>query len=114
MLEHASNWAKYLAEPNPGALEKVLDCFHEFINKCDPGILSSMQVSVFKPMIEKCLGQAKANLKSKSLECMLLLFEVSENFEEETMDTLLTFCKSNKQKVSRITLKRHIKTKILV
>ena len=27
MAEHASNWAKYLAEPNPGALEKVLECF---------------------------------------------------------------------------------------
>lgn len=27
MNEHASKWPKYLVEPNPGALEKVLDCF---------------------------------------------------------------------------------------
>ena len=100
MMEHASNWAKYLAEPNPGALEKVLECFQEYIIKSEPGILSSMQVSVIKPMIEKCLGAAKPNLKLKSQECMLLLFEVSENFEEETMDALLGFCKSSKQKVS--------------
>ena len=107
MMEHASNWSKYLAEPNPGALEKVLDCFLEYIIKCEPGILSSMQVSVFKPMIEKCLGAAKPNLKAKSQECMLTLFEVSENFEEETMDALLTFVKSTKPKVSKKFLTSH-------
>lgn len=42
MMEHASKWATYLMEPNPGALEKVLDCFLEFIKKCDPGLLSSL------------------------------------------------------------------------
>ena len=42
MNEHASKWAKYLAEPNPGALEKVLECFSVFIDKCDPSILSSI------------------------------------------------------------------------
>ena len=98
--EHASKWATYLMEPNPGALEKVLDCFQEFIRKCEPGLLSSIQVSLFKPMIEKQLGHAKASLKAKSLDCMLLFFEFSENFEEDTMDTLLNFCKSTKQKVS--------------
>ena len=56
MMEHASNWAKYLMEPNPGALEKVLDCFNEFLIKCEPGLLSSIQVSLFKPMIDKCLS----------------------------------------------------------
>ena len=56
MNEHASNWGKYLLEANPGALEKVLECFLEFIIKTDPSILSGMQVSIIKPMVEKCLG----------------------------------------------------------
>ena len=78
----------------------VLDCFNEFITKCDPGILSSMQVSVVKPMIEKCLGQSKASLKAKSLECMMLIFEVSENFEDETTDVIVELMKKPKPKVS--------------
>lgn len=42
MNEHASKWAKYLADPNPGALEKVLECFGIFIDKCDPALLASV------------------------------------------------------------------------
>ena len=43
-------------------------------------------------LTEKCLGHAKPNIKSKSLECLLLIFEVGENFEEsvETFNSLLT------------------------
>lgn len=41
MNEHSSKWPKYLLEPNPGALEKVLECFGTFIDRCDPGILAS-------------------------------------------------------------------------
>ena len=55
-MEHSSNWSKYLNEANPGAMEKVLECFLEYIIKTEPGILSSMQVSILKPMVEKCLG----------------------------------------------------------
>ena len=82
----------------------VLDCFNEFITKCDPGFLSSMQASVVKPMIEKCLGQTKASLKAKSLECMMLIFEVSENFEDETTDVIVELMKKPKPKVSNQTL----------
>ena len=57
-------------------------------------------MSVIKPMVEKCLGQAKATLKQKSQECMLMLFEVSESFDEDTMDAILAFVKSKKPKVS--------------
>ena len=88
MNQHASKWAKYLAEPNPGALEKVLDCFQVYIDKCDPAILASMQNSVYPPIMDKCLGAAKPTLKAKSMECMLLFFEVSENFGDETLDAL--------------------------
>ena len=41
MNEHAPKWAKYLLEPNPGAMEKVLDCFQTYIDKCNSQILAS-------------------------------------------------------------------------
>ena len=88
MNEHAAKWPTYLVEPNPGAMEKVLECFHVYIDKCDMHFLSSIQNSIYAQMIDKCLGAAKPSLKTKSMECMMLLFEVSENFGEETMDAL--------------------------
>jgi hypothetical protein len=54
---HKTLWAsKYLNEANAGALEKVLDCFQEYIKKATPDLLKSIQIKIFKPMIEKCLG----------------------------------------------------------
>ena len=101
MNQHASKWAKYLTEPNPGAMEKVLDCFHTFIDKGDSALLTSMQNSIYAPMMDKCLGAAKPSLKTKSMEIMLLFFEVSENFGDETLDALQAQIKSNKPKVRR-------------
>lgn len=49
--------------------------------------MSSCQNDIIKILIEKCVGHAKANIKTKSLECFNLLFEVSEVFDEST-DTI--------------------------
>lgn len=54
-----------------------------------------------KPLVEKGLGAAKPNVKAKSLECTLLIFEVSEQFDEETMEALEALCNSKTLKVSR-------------
>lgn len=88
MNEHSSKWPKYLLEPNPGALEKVLDCFQAYIDKCDPAILTSVQDKIYLPVLDKCLGAAKPTLKAKSMECMMMYFEVSENFGDETLEAL--------------------------
>mmetsp|Transcript_15875 Transcript_15875/g.20013 ORF Transcript_15875/g.20013 Transcript_15875/m.20013 type:complete len:91 (+) Transcript_15875:230-502(+) len=88
MNDHAVKWSKYLVEINPGALEKILDCFHEYIDKCDPALLTSFHNSIIPPIIEKGMGAAKASLKQKALDCLLLFFEVSENFGEETIDVV--------------------------
>ena len=100
MQTHAGKWPKYLMEPNPGAMEKVLECFHTYIDKCAPQILTAMQDKIYAPMMDKCLGAVKANLKSKAMDCMLLFFEVSENFSPETLDAFQAQVKSNKPKVS--------------
>jgi hypothetical protein len=50
--------------------------------------------------VDKGLGAAKPNVKAKAMECVIMIFEVSEQFDEETMDVIATLCKSDKLKVS--------------
>jgi hypothetical protein len=99
-VEHASQFSKYLDEAHPGALESALECFATFADHCQPALLGQYQKDYIKPLVDKGLGAAKPNVKAKSLECALLIFEVSEQFDEETMDVLEALCKSDKLKVS--------------
>jgi|TARA_B110000285_G_C14587704_1_gene364960 hypothetical protein len=46
------------------------------------------------------MAAAKPNIKVKALEALLLLFEVSENFDSDTMDTLEALIKNKNVKVS--------------
>lgn len=39
--DHCGNWKKYLADANPGSLEKCLDALNAFIDKADPRIVSA-------------------------------------------------------------------------
>lgn len=75
-------WKKYLADANPGSLEKCLDALETFINRADPRLVASSQNDIIKILIEKCVGHMKPTIKTKSLECFNLLFEVSESFDE--------------------------------
>ena len=100
MHEHSDKWPKYLVDPNPGALEKVIECFQTYIDKCDPPILANIQDKIYMPMLDKCMGAAKPTIKAKSLDSMLLLFEVSENFGEDTLDAFQAILKSNKPKIA--------------
>jgi len=89
--QHCAEWKVYLKDSNPGALEKALDCLLAFLDKIHPSILVPEQNSLILMLTEKCLGHAKPNIKSKALECFMLIFEVGENFDEsiETLDSLL-------------------------
>jgi hypothetical protein len=49
-------------------------------------------------LIEKCLGNGKAVIKSKSQECILLVFQVSSGFEE-SKDTIIELLKNKNAKV---------------
>ena len=99
--EHAAKFHTYLADINPAALEKALECFTAFLDKIKPALLAENQIKYFGPLIEKCLGNAKANIKTKGIEVFLTIFEVSESFDEESMDALIAFCKHKVIKVSR-------------
>ena len=43
-------------------------------------------------LVEKCIGHAKVPVKQKAIECFLLIFEVSENFDQsiECLNGLLS------------------------
>ena len=101
--DSAHQFSKLLDESNPGALASALECFQAFADHCEPSLLAQNQASYLKPLIEKGLGAAKPDLKAKSLECVLTIFEVSETFDEDTIDAIEKFCKSDKLKVSHST-----------
>ena len=39
--EHSCLWKKYLADANPGSLEKCLDALEAFINRAEPKLVLS-------------------------------------------------------------------------
>lgn len=76
-----------MKDSNPGALEKCLDCFNAFLNKVHASIMVEHQNGIINLLVEKCMGHAKPVIKEKSLECFLMLFEVTESIED-SIETL--------------------------
>ena len=89
--QHCSEWKVYLKDSNPGALEKALVCLEAFLDKIHPSILVPNQNEIISMLTEKCLGHAKPVIKKKAEDCLLLIFEVGENFDEsiETLNALI-------------------------
>ena len=52
-------------------------------------------------LVEKCLGHAKPVIKEKAKENLLLIFEVTENFED-SVEVLVGLCAHKNVKVSLI------------
>lgn len=100
MREHAGQWTVYLKDSNPGALEKCLDCFTAFLDKVHPSIIMEHQNGIISMLVEKCMGHAKPIIKDKSLECFLMLYEVTENVVD-SIDTLIALVKHKNIKVSQ-------------
>ena len=96
--DYSSDWKKYLADSNPGSLEKCLDALTLFIDKADPKLVVVYQNEIIKVLIEKCVGHAKPTIKHKALECFNLMFEVTETFEE-SVETMTECLNSKNQKV---------------
>lgn len=99
--EQCGNWKKYLQdEINPTGMENILNCLHAYIDRCDPKLLYASQIDLIKSLIEKYISQTKASVKQKAIDCMLLLFEVTEVFDEATSDAMLEMLKHKNTKVS--------------
>ena len=97
---HASEFHIYLKDINPGALEKALTCLNAFLDKIHKSLIVEHQNKILAMLVEKCLGHAKPVIKEKSKECMLLIFEVSETFED-SVETLVGLASHKNVKVSK-------------
>ena len=64
-------------------------------------MVASAQNEIIKSLIEKCIGHAKATIKTKALECFNLLFEVSEQFDE-ALETMTECVNSKNVKVKSL------------
>lgn len=92
-------WKKYINDINPASLEKALDALEVFISRAEPRLVAASQNDIIKILIEKCIGHAKASIKTKGLECFSLLFEVSEAFDE-SIETISESLNSKNVKVN--------------
>jgi hypothetical protein len=97
--DHCNLWKTYLKDSNPGALEKALCAMAAWVDKIHKDILTACQNELITILVEKCIGHAKIPVVMKSIEPLLLIFEVGENFEEST-ETLTELLKHKNVKVS--------------
>jgi vesicle coat complex subunit len=68
------------------------------LDKIHPTILVPNQNDIINMLVEKCFGHAKPVIKKKAEDCLLLIFEVGENFDE-SIDTLNALLKHKNIKV---------------
>ena len=61
--DHSVMWKKYLADGNPGALEKCLDSFSLYMDRAHPKVIAETKNEAIKVLIEKSMGQAKPTIK---------------------------------------------------
>ena len=92
-------WKTILADSHPLALERAQESLAAFINKVQPSLLIPYQPTIVKVLIEKGLTNAKKPIKEKALENILLMFEVSETFDEDAITALQDMCKHKNVKV---------------
>lgn len=90
--DHSCMWKKYLSESHPNTLDKCVDALQSFLDYSDPKIVVVYQIDIMKGLVEKCIGNPKTKLKG--IECFNLLFEVTENFDDISSETLIELLNS--------------------
>ena len=96
---HIDLMQKYIADSNPGALEKALECHNWFLQNIDGKMLAGAQVSMIKVLIEKGYGGTKPAIKQKAKENLIVMFEVSETFDLDAFDAIEAMLKHKQLKV---------------
>jgi len=97
--EYAGEFKTYLKDSNPGALEKALTTLEAFLQKAKGQVVVEHQNGIIDMLVEKCLSHAKPVIKNKGTECLLLLFECTESFDD-CVDTLNNLANNKNVKVS--------------
>jgi hypothetical protein len=79
--DHTEGFKKYLADSNPGALEKAVECYVEFVKKASNSIISDMQATTIDLLITKSISHMKPTLQEKGMEAICCIIENTEDFE---------------------------------
>lgn len=79
--DHCDGFKKYLADNNPGALEKAVSWYIEYVNKAPTTIISDMQATAINLIISKSVAHLKPTLQEKGLEAIWWIIENNEDFE---------------------------------
>ena len=90
-----------MKDSNPGALEKALICLEAFLMKIKSTVMVEHQNDLLNIITDKCLGHAKPTIKAKANECIMLMFDCTEAFNE-AQDALLRLAGNKNIKVSYI------------
>lgn len=81
LYDHSEGFNNYLKDNNPGALEKAVDLFIEFIKKADDSIINNIKSATIDLLINKCISHLKPSLQEKGMEAICCIIENTEDFE---------------------------------
>jgi hypothetical protein len=76
-----------------------------FVDKVNRQTLAENQNPIITALVDKCLGHVKPVIKNKAQDVLLLIFEVSEDFDN-SIDTLLELVQNKNIKVSQRLISR--------
>lgn len=106
---HAPGFKKYLADSNPGALEKALNLLSEFLRKASVYVITEMQTETLKLLITKCGSHMKPVIKQQACECAALFPWSTNNFENLSEPFVECMKSSNiKAQQAAVTMAVHI------
>lgn len=93
--DHAESFKKYLSDSNPGALEKAVDLFIQYVDKASDGIIKEIQPIAIDLLITKSVSHMKPSLQEKGMEAICAIIENTDGFEEVAECVSKTFSSSN-------------------
>jgi len=76
-----SKWKEYLSESHVAVQKQQVMALIVFLDYIHPDILKEHQNDILRVLIEKTMAQTKQEVDVKALECIILIFEVSGEFE---------------------------------
>jgi hypothetical protein len=81
LYDHSEGFNGFLKDSNPGALEKAVDLYIEFIKKADNSIVNNMKSATIDLLISKSISHLKPSLQEKGMEAICCIIENTEDFE---------------------------------
>lgn len=97
--DHKEGFIKYLADNNPGALEKAVNCYIEYVKKAPDSVVRDIQEKSIDNLIAKSISHMKPTLQEKGKEAICCIIESTEDFEGVS-EAVCKSIKSNNVKVS--------------